>query len=219
MGRHKLERFAIIAQRKNIIEEGKELFTTIKGNWNTFFGNTHPLVLESGCGKGDYTTGLAQLFPEKNFVGTDIKGSRLWKGSTVAVEKGLNNVAFLRAQIHILDQFFAPEEVDELWITFPDPKPRDKDVKHRLTGERFIEIYRKVLKPGAFIHLKTDSDFLYEYTLDLLQNSSTIGAKNLVFTDDVYQSTLLADHHGLTTTYERMFLKEGKKIKYLKFHL
>ena len=219
MGRHKLERFAINAQRKNIIEEGKEIFSTIKGNWHSFFENQNPLVLEVGCGKGDYTTGLAQIFPDKNFIGTDIKGSRIWKGSTVAVEQDLANVAFLRTQIHILDQFFAPAEVDEIWITFPDPRPRDKDEKHRLTGERFIEIYRKVLRPNGLIHLKTDSDFLYEYTLDLLQNSDRIGAKNLTFTNNVYQSDLLADHHGLTTAYERRFLEEGKKIKYLKFQL
>ncbi len=219
MGRSKRERFAIIAQKKNVIEEGKELYTTIKGNWNSFFENKHKIVLEVGCGKGDYTTGMAALFPNTNFIGTDIKGARIWKGSSIAEEKNLNNVAFLRTQIELLDQFFAPQEIDDIWITFPDPRPRDKDEKHRLTCEKFIEVYRKILKNSGTIHLKTDSDFLYDYTLDLVKSSKTIAAKNLVFTSDVYQSDLLKDHHGLTTTYERRFLAEGKKIKYLKFNL
>ena len=219
MGRSKQERFAIIAQKKNVIEEGKELFTTIKGNWNSFFENQHKIVLEVGCGKGDYTTGMAAIFPNINYVGTDIKGSRIWKGSSIAEDKNLNNVAFLRTQIELLDQFFAPQEVDDIWITFPDPRPRDKDEKHRLTCEKFIEVYRKILKAQGTIHLKTDSDFIYNYTLELLKNSKTIAVKNLVITDDLYNSNLLAEHYGLTTAYERRFLIEGKKIKYLKFNL
>lgn len=219
MARQKLERFATNTDLKNIIEEGKEIYQTIKGNWATFFENSNPIVLEIGCGKGDYTTGMAALFPDKNFVGTDIKGDRIWKGSTVAIENNLSNVAFLRTEIYILEQFFAPCEISDIWITFPDPRPRTKDEKHRLTSERFIDIYKKILAPNGCIHFKTDSDFLYEHTLDLLKNSQTIAAKNLLFTTDVYQSDLLADHHGLTTTYERRYLSEGKKIKYLKFNI
>lgn len=219
MARQKLERFASNTDLSNIIEEGKEIYQNIKGNWATFFKNSNPVVLEVGCGKGDYTTGMASLFANKNFIGTDIKGDRIWKGSTVAIENNLNNVAFLRTEIYILEQFFAPSEVGEIWITFPDPRPRTKDEKHRLTSERFIDIYKKILVPNGCIHLKTDSDFLYQHTLELLKKSPTINAKNLLFTDDVYQSDLLADHHGLTTAYERRYLAEGKKIKYLKFNI
>ena len=219
MGRSKQEKFAIIAENENVIEEGKDWYTNIKGSWNVFFKNDNPIVLELGCGKGDYTTGLASLFPNSNFVGIDIKGSRIWKGSSIAAEKQLHNVAFLRTQIDQIDQFFELDEVDDIWITFPDPRPRDKDEKHRLTCEKFIETYRKILKSEGFIHLKTDSDFLFDYTLELIKKSPTIEARNLVYTADVYQSELLKDHHGLTTDYERMFLEEGKKIKYLKFNL
>ncbi len=219
MGRSKQDKFAIIAQSENVIEEGKDWYTKIKGNWNIYFKNDNPIVLELGCGKGDYTIGMAALFSQINFIGIDIKGSRIWKGSSIAAEKQLENAAFLRIKIDQIDQFFAEGEVDKIWITFPDPRPRDKDEKHRLTCDKFMATYRKILKTEGLINLKTDSDFLFDYTLDLIKNSQTIGARNLVYTADVYQSELLKDHYGLTTAYERMFLGEGKKIKYLKFNL
>lgn len=219
MGKQKLAHYATIATRANVIEEGKEIYETIKGNWAAFFKNNNPITVELGCGRGEYTTGLARVEPNQNFVGVDIKGARICLGSTRAMEEQLHNVAFLRTQINHLDQYFESGEVAHIWITFPDPRPRDKEERHRLTCERFVEIYRKVLSPDGTIHFKTDSDFLFDYTLDLLQKSTIINAKNLVFTHDVYQSDLLADHHGIKTGYEKRFLAEGKKIKYLKFKL
>ncbi|WP_026464499.1 tRNA (guanosine(46)-N7)-methyltransferase TrmB [Adhaeribacter aquaticus] len=215
MGRSKLEKFKIIAERDNIIEPGKELFEKLGGKWKSeFFKNDHELVLEVGCGKGDYTIGMANLFPKKNFIGVDIKGSRLWKGSTLAEEGGLHNAAFLRNFIENLGASFAPQEVDELWITFPDPRPKKGDEKRRLTSERFLKIYEALVKPEGIIHFKTDNQELFEFTLELLQKRK---AKNLLFTFDLYNSDL--QHHTLSiqTTYEKKFLAEGLTIKYLQY--
>lgn len=134
MGRAKLKRFAVVAENRNVIEPGKDLFTAIRGNWHEYFGNQNEIVLELGCGRGEYSIGLAAINPDKNYVGIDLKGARLWKGSVVAVENHLNNVAFLRTQIQNIDSFFADGEVSEIWITFPDPRPKDSDEKRRLTS-------------------------------------------------------------------------------------
>ncbi|PIQ21121.1 MAG: tRNA (guanosine(46)-N7)-methyltransferase TrmB [Cytophagales bacterium CG18_big_fil_WC_8_21_14_2_50_42_9] len=215
MGRTKLQRFQIIAERRNVIEPGKEIFQRVKGNWRTdFFRNDHELIAEVGCGKGEYTIGMANLFSNKNFVGIDIKGSRIWKGSTLADQNGLTNAAFLRNAVENLNDNFAPGEIDELWITFPDPRPRLSDAKRRLTSERFLNLYEDLVKKAGIIHFKTDSEDLFTYTLELLQKRK---ATNLIYTFDLYASDL--QHHTLNiqTTYEKRFLAEGVKIKYLQY--
>lgn len=214
MGRSKLEKFQVIAERRNVIEAGKEIFDTIQGNWFGFFGNNHELVVEIGCGKGEYTIGMANLFPNKNFVGVDIKGSRIWKGSTLAEENGLTNVAFLRNFVEKLDTSFSPNEISEIWITFPDPRPRKGEAKKRLTSPRFLDLYESLVKPGGTIHFKTDDQDLFAYTLEVLQSRQ---ASDLIYTFDLYESDL--QHHTLNiqTTYEKRFLAEGIKIKYLQF--
>ncbi|PSR52996.1 tRNA (guanosine(46)-N7)-methyltransferase TrmB [Adhaeribacter arboris] len=215
MARSKLTKFKEIAESNIVIEPGKPIFETIRGNWNEeFFNNNHDLVVEIGCGKGDYTIGMANLFPNKNFVGIDIKGSRLWKGSRLAQEQGLTNVAFLRNFIEQISQQFSPGEVSELWITFPDPRPKKGDEKKRLTSARFLDIYQSIVKPEGLIHFKTDDLDLFQYTLELLQKRE---AKNLRYTFNLYESDL--QHHtlGIQTTYEKRFLAEGQTIKYLQF--
>ncbi|MEM9417295.1 MAG: tRNA (guanosine(46)-N7)-methyltransferase TrmB, partial [Bacteroidota bacterium] len=180
----------------------------------TYFQNTQPLVVELGCGRGAYTVGLAQQFPHKNFLGIDIKGARLWAGSTAAAAHDLRNVAFLRTKIEQLAQFFAPQEISEIYITFPDPRPRDRDAKRRLTSPQFLARYRPLLQPGGRVHLKTDDAALFAYTLEVLQTEAII---DLVYTDDLYQSAWLATHHGIQTAYEQQFLAQGATIKYLRF--
>jgi len=215
MGRTKLQRFQIISERSNVIEAGKEIFEKVKGNWRAgFFQNDHEIIAEVGCGKGEYTIGMANLFPNKNFIGIDIKGSRIWKGSTLAEEYGLTNAAFLRQAIENLADNFAPGEINELWITFPDPRPRLSDAKRRLTSERFLNMYETLVLKKGIIHFKTDSDDLFNYTLELLQKRETA---KLIYTFDLYNSNL--QHHTLNiqTTYEKRFLAEGVKIKYLQY--
>lgn len=217
MARTKLEKFKIIAERNNVIEEGKPFFTSLKGNWaKEFFKNNNDIVIEVGCGKGDYTIGMASLFPDKNFVGIDIKGSRLWKGSSIAEERGLNNAAFLRNVIQNLEENFDQNELSEVWITFPDPRPKQGDEKRRLTSARFINIYENLIKSGGIIKFKTDDTKLFDYTIELLQSRNVV---NLEFTYDLYSSNL--QHHTLNiqTTYEKQFLKEGLKIKYLQYQV
>src|SRR5688500_14932108 len=150
--KRKQERFKIIEERDNVIEPSKPLYQTIKGKWKTeHFRNEKPITLELACGRGEYSVGLGQIFPDKNFIGVDIKGERIWKGSTLAVENKLANVAFLRTQILLIENFFGDGEVDEIWMTFPDPRPRKRDVKRRLTSPRFIDMYRKLVSKDAFI--------------------------------------------------------------------
>lgn len=218
MGRKKLKKFAANQQAPNLVEPGKDLYDTIKGRWNQeLFAQAQPLVVELACGYGEYTTGLAEVFPEKNFVGVDIKGNRLWRGSTDALDKGLGNAAFLRTRIQNLGDFFAPGEVDEIWITFPDPRPRGRDVKRRLTYPRFLQVYFDVLKPGGIIHLKTDSDILFQYTLQVLTRVAK--TRDFVFTFDLYSSPWAQEHKGIKTRYETLFTQLGEQIKYLRFRL
>lgn|SRR3569623_829560 len=213
--RKKLQRFADNAQRSNIIEPGKANYTQLKGKWRTnYFDKQSDLVVELGCGKGAYTLGLAQRFPHKNFIGVDIKGARLWAGSSYAIAHELHQVAFLRTKIEQLDQCFAPKEISELYIPFPDPRPRDRDEKRRLTSPRFLAIYRQLLQPGGFVHLKTDSTALFDYTLTVLRAQAV---SHLVYTEDLYQSELLLTHHGIQTDYEQQFLANNSTIKYLRF--
>lgn len=211
----KLLRFKIIAERDNVLEPGKELYFDIKGKWNElFFKNKNPITLELACGRGEYSVGMAALFPKRNFIGIDIKGDRIWKGSTWAVERGLNNVGFLRAQIHTLETFFKENEVDEIWLTFPDPRPKKRDIKRRLSNNSFLNLYKKLLKPGGKFILKTDNTDLFNFTLEELQLREDI--INLTTTFDVYQSELKEEVHGIKTRYEEMFAQKGETIKYLR---
>jgi tRNA (guanine-N7-)-methyltransferase len=214
--KRKQERFKIIEERENVIEPTKEIYKTIKGNWRKdYFKNNNPITLELACGRGEYTIGLAKLFPDKNFIGVDIKGERIWKGSTRAVEEKLNNVAFLRTQILLIENFFEAHEVDEIWLTFPDPRPRKRDIKRRLTSPRYIELYRRLTKSGSFIRLKTDNTKLYEYTLEELQ--SLTGISEFRHTDNVYTSDLRPECFDIKTRYEEEFAGKGETIKYLRF--
>ena len=214
--RKKLRRFEENAQRRNVVEPGKPLFETIKGKWKEKqFKNDNPITLELACGRGEYTVGLAQHSNASNFIGIDIKGDRIWKGSSHADTLGLEHVAFLRTKIHDLLNFFAPGEVSEIWLTFPDPRPRDRDIKRRLTNPRFLDMYKEVLEPEGWFRFKTDNTGLFEYTLEVLAERNDI--RNLEFTKDLYNSPLNAEHFGIKTKYEKMFSEAGEKIKYLKF--
>ncbi|MFN0048403.1 MAG: tRNA (guanosine(46)-N7)-methyltransferase TrmB [Cytophagales bacterium] len=218
MGKNKLRRFATNDEANNVIQEGKPLFSAIKGKWNSFyFKNNNPIVSEIGCGYGEYTTGLAEAFPAKNFIGIDIKGARIFKGSQYAIEKKLINVGFLRTRVEFLLQSFAPNEVDEIWITFPDPQLKDGREKHRLTHPRFLFIYKQFLKENGIIHLKTDSRELMDYTLEVLSKEHHhIHAQ----TFDLYRDEkLLAEQNGIQTKYEKVYLASEKPINYLKFSL
>lgn len=213
--RRKLERFAQNKISRNVLEHGKEIFETIKGQWNPFFGNDQPLVVELGCGRGEYTIGLAQVDPSFNYIGVDIKGDRIWKGSTQAQSLQLDHVAFLRTQIHLLDKFFEAGEISEIWITFPDPRPKDRDIKRRLTSPRFLNMYKTLLKKDGWIKFKTDNTPLFDYTLSLFD--AEIKVVDLEHTHDLYSSPLLAEHHGVKTKYEKIFTEKGEDIKYMKF--
>lgn len=215
--KRKLERFKIIEERTNVIEPTKPIYKTIKGKWREeHFNNDKPITVELACGRGEYSVGLGRLFPERNYIGVDVKGERIWKGSTVAVEENLNNVAFLRTHILLIENFFEPGEIDEVWLTFPDPRPTKRDIKRRLTSPRFMEMYKRLLKPGGYVRLKTDNTTLYEYTLEEAQNRTDI--KDLKFTSDVYASELRPECFDIKTRYEEAFAAKGETIKYLRFH-
>lgn len=216
MGRKKLARFKANEENRNVVQEGKEIFEEIKGNWRKEqFKNEQPVVVELACGRGEFTVGLARIYPDHNFIGVDIKGSRIWKGSSTATAEGLENVAFLRTQIELLDRFFDKEEISELWITFPDPRPRDGDEKKRLTSPRFLDMYKPMVDKKGVVHFKTDNTGLFDYTLEVLEKRRDVELLN--YTHDFYQSDLKDDHHGIKTRYEAMFSAKGEKIKYMKF--
>ncbi|MEO8822518.1 MAG: tRNA (guanosine(46)-N7)-methyltransferase TrmB [Ginsengibacter sp.] len=212
MAQKKLKRFGEIKTFSNVLEYPEN----IKGNWKEFFKNENEIVLELACGKGEYTTGLAQIYPQKNFIGVDIKGNRLWVGAKFALENQLNNVAFLRTQIDKISNYFAPKEVDEIWITFPDPQLRFSKIKKRLTHPKFLRLYQQIIKPGGKIHLKTDSPDLYEFTklairfynLNLI---SDIG--------DVYKMEILTEELAIKTHYESLDIAESNCIFYICFSL
>lgn len=213
MTRRKIHRFQFNAESTNVIEVGKPIYKSIKGKWRSiYFRNVNPIVLELACGKGEYTVGLAQAFPDKNFIGIDIKGDRIARGAKAAQEGGLANVAFLRTDIRYLYEFFEEGEVDEIWVTFPDPQPRPKQEKHRLTHPRFLEAYKQILKPSGSFHLKTDNPPLFEYSLNTIVEA---GFTDLVYTTDLYNSPLNQIHLGIKTKYEGIFFDKGFTINYL----
>lgn len=215
MSRQKLQRFEHNIQAENVIERGKPLYTTIKGNWKRdYFGNDNPIVLELACGKGEYTVGMAKVFPERNFIGIDIKGERIARGSKQAINAGLTNVAFLRTGIQYLEEFFNENEVDEIWLIHPDPQPKDKDEKKRLTNPDFLASYHRFLKNEGPFNFKTDNPFLYGYTLDTLQKQPFFEVKD--YTDDLYKSALLEEHMGIVTHYEKVFTEKGFTINFIK---
>lgn len=214
--KNKTFRFKVVAERANVLEPGKDLFLQIKGCWNQrYFPSPQPITVELACGRGEYSVALAARFPQRNYVGVDIKGDRIWKGSTLAVEQGLTNIGFLRTNILTIESFFAPQEVDEIWLTFPDPRPRKRDIKRRLTSPRFLEMYKRILRPGGVFRLKTDNTGLFAYTLETLRERSDI--LDLVSTDDIYQSPLREECYDIKTRYEEMFAAKGERIKYLRF--
>ena len=223
MGHHKLEHFAENLTFANLFQVSFEHLQqegfALRGRWHEHFGNSNPITLELGCGKGDYCIALARQHADRNFIGVDIKGARLWRGAKTATEDQMANVAFIRTRIELIENFFAPDEVEEIWITFPDPQPK-KPMK-RLTSERFLQHYRQMLKAGGIIHLKTDSQELYHYTLDEVVPANK--CQLLFSTDDLYndRSDATALHEAKLTQkfYENMFLAEGKPITYLEFTL
>ncbi|AMR26356.1 tRNA (guanine(46)-N(7))-methyltransferase [Hymenobacter psoromatis] len=220
MPRVKLHRFADNATRPDIVEPGKPAFGHLAGRWRTdFFQQDNPLVLEVGCGKGEYTVGLAQRQPDQNFLGLDIKGERIWRGSTRAEALGLANVGFLRLMAHQLTEHFAPGELSEIWITFPDPRPRDRDIKRRLTSPRFLNMYQTLLAAGGVAQLKTDSADLFDYTLETL--AARPGAHVEVLTRDLYAETdpAFAAAQAIQTHFEGKYRAQGVPIKYVRFRL
>lgn len=216
MAKNKLAKFADMATYENVFQYTfdtlKEEGFPFKGKWHTYFGNTNPVVLELGCGKGEYTVGLARKFPEKNFIGIDIKGARMWTGASQALEEGLTNAAFLRTRIELINHFFAQDEVSEIWITFPDPQM--KKTNKRLTATRFMEQYSRMLKEGGIIHLKTDSNFLYRYTKAMIAENRI---ETFFDTEDLYNSGLNGDILEIRTFYEQQWLSRGLNIKYIRF--
>ncbi|GAA3774446.1 tRNA (guanosine(46)-N7)-methyltransferase TrmB [Corallibacter vietnamensis] len=190
----------------------------MKGQWNkTFFKNDNPLILELGCGKGEYTVGLAKRYPNKNFIGIDIKGARFWRGAKTAIEENLPNAAFLRTQIELVEYAFAKNEIDEIWITFPDPQIKYKRTKHRMTNTAFLKRYKTILKPDGVVNLKTDSEFMHGYTLGLLHGE---GHEVLYANHDVYrQEGSPEEVTGIQTFYENQYLEKNKPITYIRFKI
>jgi tRNA (guanine-N7-)-methyltransferase len=221
MGKNKLRRFAENTTFPHVFQptfdDLEKHGFAYKGRWKEFFRNNHPITLELGCGKGEYTIGLAQMKPERNYIGLDIKGARFWKGAKQAQEYGLKNVAFVRTRIDQIHRFFdTMDGVDEIWITFPDPQPRESKKKKRLTSPPFLNRYRQFANPGTTVHLKTDSIELFEYTLEVIQ-SEALSVQ--IISRDVYTDFPDDPVLGIRTFYETMWLKEGKKIHYIKFIL
>ncbi|WMI69341.1 tRNA (guanosine(46)-N7)-methyltransferase TrmB [Mangrovimonas sp. YM274] len=220
--KNKLKRFKENETFSNVFQPTRDELVNaefaLKGNWNkTVFKNDHPLVLELGCGKGEYSVALAQKYPEKNFIGIDIKGARFWRGAKTAVEDGIDNVAFLRTQIELIEYAFAENEVDEIWITFPDPQIKYKRTKHRLTNSEFLKRYKHILKPDGIVNLKTDSEFMHGYTLGLLHGE---GHEVLYSNHDVYrQEGSPEEVTSIQTFYESQYLEQNKPITYIRFKI
>lgn len=207
----KLQRFAELSTFSNTFQNPAGM----KGNWNKlYFKNDHPIILELACGKGEYTLELARRFSGRNFIGVDLKGARLWRGAKTALEQNLTNVAFLRIPIEKITEYFAQNEVEEIWITFPDPFPRKGKAKKRLTSPRFLNLYRQILRPGGLVHLKTDDLNLFEYTREILKGE---GYSPRMVIENLYNGQSPGELLSIKTTYELKHLRAGKTIKYLLF--
>ena len=219
MGKNKLQKFADMAAYPHVFEYPYSVAENVpfemKGKWHEkFFKNSNPIVLELGCGRGEYTVGLGRMFPDKNFIAVDIKGARMWSGATESISEGLTNVAFLRTNIEIIERFFAEGEVSEIWLTFSDPQM--KKATKRLTSTYFMNRYRQFLKPDGIIHVKTDSNFIFTYTRYMIEENKL---PVLFITEDLYHSNLVDDILGIKTYYEQQWLDRGLSIKYIKFAL
>lgn len=220
--KNKLKRFKENETFGNVIQPTRDELVNanfdLKGHWNEkIFKNDHPLVLELGCGKGEYSIALAKRYPNKNFIGIDIKGARFWRGAKTAVQEGIDNVAFLRTQIELIDHAFSKHEIDEIWITFPDPQIKYKRTKHRMTNADFLNRYKKILKPEGLIHLKTDSEFMHGYTLGLLHGA---GHEVLYANHNVYKQEGSPDEvTSIQTHYESIYLEKNKPITYIRFKI
>ncbi len=220
--KNKLKRFRENETFSNVIQPSREELVegsfALKGNWNKdFFKNENPIVLELGCGKGEYSVGLAEAYPEKNFLGIDIKGARFWRGAKTALEQRLDNVGFMRTQIELIEYAFAKAEISEIWITFPDPQIKYKRTKHRMTNTEFLQKYKRVLKPDGCVNLKTDSEFMHGYTLGLLHGE---GHEILEANHNVYKNEYSPEEVvGIQTFYEKQYLAQGKPITYIKFRV
>ena len=220
--KNKLKRFSENETFDNVFQPTREEVVgdqfPLKGKWNKeFFKNDNPIVLELGCGKGEYSVGLAERFPEKNSIGIDIKGARFWRGAKTAVETGMNNVAFVRTQIELIHHIFTQNEVSEIWITFPDPQIKYKRTKHRMTNAAFLDNYKKILKPNGLMHLKTDSEFMHGYTLGLLHG---LGYEVLYANHNIYKNEgAPAEVTGIQTFYESQYLEVNKPITYIQFRI
>lgn len=220
--KNKLKRFSENETFTNVFQPTREEVVgnefSLRGKWNSeFFKNDNPIVLELGCGKGEYSVGLAERFPEKNFIGIDIKGARFWRGAKTAVESGMNNVAFVRTQIELINHIFTENEVSEIWITFPDPQIKYKRTKHRMTNAEFLNNYKKILKPNGLMHLKTDSEFMHGYTLGLLHG---LGHEVIYANHNIYKNEgAPAEVTGIQTFYESQYLEVNKPITYIKFRI
>ncbi len=220
--KNKLKRFKENETFKNVFQPSRQELVEgiyeLKGNWNSsVFKNNNPLVLELGCGKGEYSVALAKKFPKKNFIGIDIKGARFWRGAKTAIEENIPNVAFLRTQIELIDSSFAENEVDEIWITFPDPQIKYKRTKHRMTNQEFLKRYKKILKPDGHVNLKTDSEFMHGYTLGLLHGE---GHEIIYANHDVYKNEGSPEEvTSIQTFYEEQYLEQNKPITYIRFKI
>ena len=222
MGKNKLKRFSQILTFDNVIEPKINFHSEdddFKGNWSTVFNNKNPLVLELGCGAGEYTVALAKDFPNKNFIGVDIKGARIWKGAKAALEEGLKNVRFLRTKVDFITKFFDKNEVNEIWLTFSDPQP--KKPKKRLSSKLFTDRYREFLKINGVIHLKTDSDLLYDFTLEEIKSNNFKLLKNIsnIYKESFVNSRELKKTLFIKTFYEKKWLSLDKTIKYIAFNI
>ena len=223
MAKRKLKKFAEVNSFGNCFflsfDESRAEGLPLKGKWHSnYFKNNNPIVLELGCGKGEYTVGLAERYPDKNFIGVDIKGNRIWTGAKTAVDNKMNNVAFVRTRIDFIDTCFADNEVNEIWITFPDPQPLKSRIRNRLTNMMFINRYKKILGDGGIINLKTDNEPFYDFTKEVIAENKM---ELLDATNDLYADINIRDEAltSIKTHYEKMFSKKGFKICYLKFRV